>query len=67
MTQISTYFAENNRGKAIVSLNKSVLMIDYYDDHDRHFFNEEYPNEPLKIVEAQAEDWALGIKKLEDA
>jgi len=67
-TIISEYFAEGSRGKAVVGAdNKGMLVINYYDDQGHHFFFEEYPEKSLRYVEDAAENWALGIKKLEDA
>lgn len=66
MVEISTYYAVGNEGKAVVSRKNDMYIIDYYDNKNTHFFNEEYPNETLEKVELFAEDWALGYKQLED-
>lgn len=66
MTEISTYYAASkNDGKAVVSIEKGVYVIDYYDNKGHHFFKEEYPDKTLGQVELLAEDWSLGYKELE--
>lgn len=67
MTQVSTYYADNNKGKAVVSFEKDRYVIDYYDDHGVHFFREDnFEDKSIHFVEDAAENWALGIKHLED-
>lgn len=67
MGKISTYHANNGKGRAEVHFDfKSELAyIQYFDDNGRLFFTEEFPNNSLHYVEDAAENWALGIKKLE--
>ncbi len=67
MAKISTYHANDGRGRAEVHFDfKSELAyIQYFDDNGRLFFTEEFPNKSLRYVEDAAENWALGIKKLE--
>jgi len=67
MSRVLSTYETVDRGKAVISISKEVLNIDYYDDHGRHFFNEEYPNKSMRYVTDAAENWVSGIKKLEDA
>ena len=62
---IETYETED-RGKAVISLVGEHFEIDYYDNMGHHFFNEEYHNKSISYVTDAAENWTLGIKKLED-
>lgn len=66
--KISTFYADGDKGHATVSLDlkREMYQIDYYDNNGRHFFMEEFPNKTMRYVEDAAENWALGIKKLED-
>lgn len=65
---ISTWWAEPGKGYAVVSRvgSNEMLVVDYYDNQKRHFFCEEFPGKDVSYVEDAAENWALGIKKLED-
>ncbi len=65
---ISTFYADDNKGKAVVSYNakEEAFEIDYFDANNKHFFYESYPNKSIRYVEDAAENWALGIKKLEE-
>lgn len=65
--KIDEYETYDGRGKAVISihLKDEMYQIDYYDDHDRHFFCEEFPNKTLRYVEDAAENWVAGIKTLE--
>lgn len=49
-----------------VDYKEEMFYIKYYDDHGRLFFTEDFPNKSMKYVEDAAENWALGIKKLEE-
>ena len=63
---LHTEEAPGGKGKAVISLVDEHFEIDYYDDSGRHFFNEEFHNHTFRYVEDAAENWAVGIKKLED-
>jgi hypothetical protein len=68
MALISTYYAGNgDEGKAEVHKNmeEGTCFIRYYDSNGIRFFTEEFPGKSLYYVEDAAENWALGIKKLE--
>lgn len=65
--KISTYYAESGKGKADVCMDfkEEIAYIEYFDSNDKCFFREEFPNKSLHYVEDAAENWALGIKKIE--
>lgn len=65
--KISTYFADDGRGRAEVHFDfkEELAYIKYFDDKDHMFFTEDFPDKSIQYVEDAAENWALGIKKLE--
>jgi hypothetical protein len=65
--KISTYYSDFGKGYAEVWMDfkEEVAFIKYFDDNDVKFFEEEFPNKSITYVEDAAENWALGIKKLE--
>jgi hypothetical protein len=65
--KISTHYSEWGKGYAEVWMDfkEEVAFIKYYDDNDVKFFEEEFPNKSIPYVEDAAQNWALGIKKLE--
>lgn len=65
--KISTYFADDGRGHAEVHFDfkEELAYIKYFDDNGKLFFTEEFPDNSIRYVEDAAENWALGIKKLE--
>ncbi len=65
--KISTYWADDGRGYAEVWMDfkEEVAFIKYFDDNETKFFEEDFPNKAISYVEDAAENWALGIKKLE--
>lgn len=65
--KISTYWADDGRGYAEVWMDfkEEVAFIKYFDDNKTKFFEEDFPNKSIGYVEDAAENWALGIKKLE--
>lgn len=66
--EITTHYADDNKGKAVVCMDfkEEMAYIKYYDENDQFFFKEEFPNKSIRYVEDAAENWALGIKKLEE-
>ena len=48
-----------------MDFKEEVAFIKYFDDNDVKFFEEDFPNKAIRYVEDAAENWALGIKKLE--
>ena len=65
--KISTYYADKGKGHAEVWMDfkEEVAFIKYFDDNSNKFFEEDFPNKAIRYVEDAAENWALGIKKLE--
>jgi len=61
---VSTYYADDKKGKAVVRMGPNGPYVEYYDGSGHLFFTEDYDNEPLPQVEAKAEDWANGYKQL---
>jgi len=66
--KISTYWANDGRGRCevCVDFKEEIIYIEYFDDKDHLFYTEDFPNKSLRYVEDAAENWALGIKKLEE-
>jgi hypothetical protein len=66
--KISTYNSDFNKGYCEVYVNykEEMFYIKYFDNNGKHFFTEEFLNKSIRYVEDAAENWALGIKKLED-
>lgn len=66
--KISTYYADPpGRGHCDVMMDfkEEMAYVDYFDDHGKKFFTEDFPNKSIRYVEDAAENWALGIKKLD--
>tara|TARA_R110002012_G_scaffold158533_1_gene319945 strand:+ start:806 stop:1039 length:234 start_codon:yes stop_codon:yes gene_type:complete len=69
MMEISTYWKDPDlKEKAIVKLDTEVdqFYIDYYDVSGNIFYTEQFEGKSSHFVEDAAENWALGIKKLDD-
>lgn len=64
MTLISTYFHNDSNARAEVKHLDGMYVIEYYDQSGSMFKREEYKNNSIYFVEDAAENWALGIKKL---
>lgn len=65
--KLSTYYSDHGKGYAEIHFNfkEEIAYIRYYTDEGKLFFTEDYPTKSLRYVEDAAENWALGIKKLE--
>ena len=65
--KLSTYYSETDKSYCEVHFNykEEVAYIKYFDDNGKKFFTEEFPNRSLRYVEDAAENWVMGIKKLE--
>jgi len=65
--KISTYYSDHNEGYAEVWIDfkEEIAFIKYFDDNNNRFFEEDFPGKSVRYVEDAAENWALGIKKLE--
>lgn len=66
--KLSTFYSDRDRGycEVHVDLKNEMFYIKYFDDNNRQFFVEDFPNKSLHYVNDAAENWALGIKKIED-
>ena len=65
--KISTYYPNVGKGWAEIHLDSKdeSLYIKYFNEVGFVFHREEFPNKSMRYVEDAAENWALGIKKLE--
>jgi|TARA_Y100000015_G_scaffold42000_1_gene48841 hypothetical protein len=66
--KLSTYWADPpGKGYAEVWMNfkEEFAFIKYFDENEKQFFTEDFPSKSVRYVEDAAENWALGIKKLE--
>ena len=65
--KISTYYPDKGKGWCEIHLDskEESLYIKYFNESGIRFFTEEFPNKSMRYVEDAAENWALGIKKLE--
>lgn len=66
--KLSTHYPVKGKGWCEIHLDSKneSLYIKYFDEGGRKFFVEDYPDKTMAYVEDAAENWALGIKKLED-
>lgn len=64
--ELSTFFSDDGNGKAVVLRVDGGYSIEYFDNGGNLFFTEDFPGKSLRYVEDAAENWAVGIKKLED-
>ena len=66
--KISTYYSDNDKGYCEVHFDfkEECAFIKYYDNTGKSFFTEDFPNKSIRQVENEAEDWALGYKKLHE-
>lgn len=62
--KVSTFFAENNLGRAEVFHGHDSHYIEYYDQNGILFHTEHFQGKSIHYVEDAAENWALGIKQL---
>ena len=61
---VSTYWAENNKGRAEIYVSDDGVMVEFFDDRGHLFRTSEYPNKSLTQVQNLVEDWALGYQVL---
>lgn len=66
--KLSTYHADDGKGYCEVHFDfkEERAYIKYFDDNNKMFYVENFPDHSVQYVENAAENWALGIKKLED-
>lgn len=64
---LSTYYTDDNKGhcEVHIDLKDELLYIKYFDENGKRFFTEEFPGKSMRYVEDAAENWVMGIKKLD--
>lgn len=64
---LSTYYTDDDKGycEVHIDLKDELLYIKYFDENGKRFFTEEFPNKSMRYVEDAAENWVMGIKKLD--
>lgn len=65
--KIKTIYSDNDKGWCEIHIDTKdeLLYIKYFNEEGRRLVVEEFPNKSMQYVEDAAENWALGIKKLE--
>ena len=65
--KLSIHYSEQGKGhcELHVDMKQEMFYIKYYDNNSKQFYVEDFPNKSLRYVEDAAENWTLGIKKLE--
>tara|TARA_B100000085_G_C18387743_1_gene449157 strand:+ start:437 stop:649 length:213 start_codon:yes stop_codon:yes gene_type:complete len=64
--KLSTHYSESGKGYCEVHFDykEEYAYIKYFDNQDRKFYQEEFPNYSVGQVQTKAEDWCVGDKKL---
>ena len=64
---ISTYYSDHDEGYCEIHFNfkDEYAYIKYFDNNGKLYSTENFANKSMRYVEDAAENWALGIKKLE--
>lgn len=65
--KISTYYSDHDKGFCEIHFDfkEEYGYIKYFDNNEKLFFIEEFKDKSMRYIEDAAENWALGIKKLE--
>tara|TARA_B110000908_G_scaffold72905_1_gene87928 strand:+ start:1260 stop:1496 length:237 start_codon:yes stop_codon:yes gene_type:complete len=65
---LSTYYKDHSKAycEIHVDMKEEMFYIKFYNDSGKQFFVEEFPNKSHRYVEDAAENWALGIKLIEE-
>ena len=66
---LSTYYHDNKKEycELYVDLKEEMMYIEYYKNDSPGYFHKEYhPNKSVNWCESAAENWALGIKTIEE-
>ena len=65
---ISTYYSDRGKGYCEIHFDfkEEHAYIKYFDNNGERFLTEDVPGKSTRYVEDAAENWALGIKKLEN-
>ncbi len=67
--KLSTYYHDNGKAWAEIHIDTKdeLLYIKYFNESGILLCSEEFPNRSMRYVEDAAENWAMGIKRLEDS
>lgn len=65
--KINTVYSDTGKGWCEIHLDSKneSFYIKYFDEWGRHFFTEDFPDKALTYVQDAAENWSVGIKRLE--
>lgn len=65
--RIKTVYPETGKGWCEIHLDvkDESLYIKYFNEGGVVFFTEDFPNKSMHYVQDAADNWAVGIKKLE--
>jgi hypothetical protein len=66
--KLSTYYADDDSGSYVevhYNFKDELAFLEYFNVDGKKFFHEEFPNNTIRYAEDAAENWALGIKKIE--
>ena len=60
--EISTYYKEDNKGKAVVCVNtkEELTFVNYYNEKDEFIKTTAFPDKSIRYAEDAAENWSLG-------
>jgi len=66
--KLSTYYSEIDKGYCEVHMDfkEETAYIKYFDNNGKMFFTEDFPGKSIHYVNDAAENWCIGIKKLEN-
>lgn len=66
--KLSTYYSEIGKGYCEVHMDfkEEMAYIKYFDNNGKMFFTEDFPEKSIHYVNDAAENWCVGIKKLEN-
>ena len=66
--KLSTYYSEIGKGYCEVHMDfkEEMAYIKYFDNNGKMFFTEDFPEKSIHYVNDEAENWCVGIKKLEN-
>lgn len=66
--KLTTYYTNDDSGYCEVHFDfkDERAYIEYFDNTGKMFYTEYFPDHSLHYVHDAAENWALGIKKLEE-
>lgn len=64
---LHTFYTDNDTGycEVWVDHREEMFFIEYFDNAGRKFFTEDFPNKSMRYVEDAAENYVMGIKKLD--